>query len=100
MRDAVGVWAGRVASRPRVRAVGLFGSLVDGPWGVGSDVDLVVVVDASDEPVTRRALAFPTDGLPVPADVLVYTDSEWAAGPRIGQVRWLSGSADRPYPSP
>ncbi len=76
-------------------AVGLFGSLARGGWGVGSDADLVVVVEASDAPFLSRALAFPADALPVPADVLVYTAAEWA-GPALAaarrDVQWLSGA--------
>lgn len=93
VREAVEAWAAAVATGPTVRAVGLFGSLLDERWGVGSDVDLVVVVDRVDAPFTGRSAAFPADGLPVPADVLVYTVGEWASAPPIGRVEWLEGEA-------
>jgi predicted nucleotidyltransferase len=65
-------------------AVGYFGSYARGDWGVGSDLDLVVIVEASAEPFERRA---------VPVDLLVYTRAEWtrlASRPR--DVVWLVGA--------
>jgi hypothetical protein len=43
---------------------------------VGSDVDLLMVVDPAEEPFARRAAAWHTTKLPVPADLLVYTQHE------------------------
>jgi predicted nucleotidyltransferase len=82
---AVREWAGRVAAKdPAVRRIGYFGSYARGTWGVGSDVDLLVVVRQSAEPFHRRALSYPADSLPVPADVLVYTEEEWRGLRREG----------------
>jgi hypothetical protein len=44
---------------------------------VGSDLDLVLVVEASDAPFERRAVSWDLHSLPVPADLLVYTRAEW-----------------------
>ena len=75
---AVRSWSLDVAARdPRVRRVGYFGSYARGDWGVGSDVDLVILVEAASDPFERRALAYEATRLPVPADVLVYTMAEW-----------------------
>ena len=80
VRQAVAAWASDLAAHhPDVMAVGYFGSLARGvDWGVGSDVDLLVVVDAAEAPFECRGKAFDASGLPVPADVLVYTAAEWA----------------------
>ena len=75
-----------VAGHPAVCRVGYFGSYARGDWGVGSDVDLIVVVDSSDAPFERRAARWDTASLPVPADVLVYTDAEWQAMRRAGRL--------------
>lgn len=75
---AVREWAARVASSDdRVARIGYFGSYARGDWGVGSDVDVVVILHASSEPAGRRALAYDALTLPVPADVFVYTQTEW-----------------------
>ena len=75
-------WAERAAcANPDVRRIGYFGSYARGDWGVGSDVDVIIVVAASDEPFERRALRWDVMELPVPADVLVYTENEWASLP-------------------
>jgi predicted nucleotidyltransferase len=94
VRTATGAWAAEIAARPGVTRVGYFGSLVKGTWGVGSDVDLVVIVDRSPQPVYRRGLEYDALELPVPADVLVFTTEEWdrlsAAGREpLGPVEWI-----------
>jgi len=71
-------WAKETAeASPEVVAIGYFGSYARGDWGVGSDVDIVIVVRSSQEPPLRRPLQFNTLSLPVPADVMVYTLDEW-----------------------
>ncbi len=87
---AVRQWAREIAQRkPEVICIGYFGSYARGEWGVGSDLDLVIVVERSDRPPTRRASEWDTTSLPVPADLLVYTEEEWrkvtAAG-RFGEM--------------
>ncbi|NPV06387.1 MAG: nucleotidyltransferase domain-containing protein [Anaerolineae bacterium] len=95
VHEAVQRWAEEIAARrPDVIRVGYFGSYARGDWGVGSDLDLVVVVGDSREPFTRRASRFDTTALPVPADLLVYTTSEWEAVSRRGRFgRALSEEA-------
>lgn len=71
-------WAGDIVqTNDGVVRVGYFGSYARGDWWVGSDVDLVVVVEGVPLPFERRAAAFDTSALPVPADLLVYTPREW-----------------------
>jgi predicted nucleotidyltransferase len=102
VRAAVEQWAARVAAEHHdVLAVEWFGSYPRGDWGVGSDVDLVVILTQSSERFERRALRFDATQLPVPADLLVYTRAEWArlAGaarrrPPAAGIEWLAGSPD------
>ncbi len=75
---AVRRWADEaVRRRCDVWRIGYFGSYARGDWGVGSDVDLVIVVASTNLPFERRALEWDTAGLPVPADLLVYSRAEW-----------------------
>jgi predicted nucleotidyltransferase len=73
--------------------VGIFGSYATGCWGVGSDIDIVVVLRTSNIAFEKRGLEFDALGLPVHADVLVYTKSEWKTG-RAGS-RFRKFLADR-----
>lgn len=68
---------------PGLLALGYFGSYARGDHGVGSDLDLVLVVKAADLPPWQRAAQLPLEELPVPAEALVYTLEEWQALPRL-----------------
>jgi predicted nucleotidyltransferase len=76
--------------RPELLRLGYFGSYARGDAGVGSDLDLVAVVESSGLPFERRAVQWDLTRLPVPAEVLVYTAQEWAAmearGDRFARV--------------
>lgn len=100
-------WAeGVAAGHPGVFRVGYFGSYARGDWGVGSDLDVVIVVDDTDTPFERRAAGWDATSLPVPADVLVYTADEWhrlAEGSPMAramrrEVRWVWGREEAPSP--
>ena len=78
--QAVRRWAAQCGPRYReVLRIGYFGSYAKGNWGVGSDLDLVIVVEDAERPFERRVADLETTGLPVPTDVLVYTEPEWKA---------------------
>ena len=75
---ALETWAlEAVKERPDVVRIGYFGSYARGDWGVGSDVDIIILLDKTEEPFINRAMHWNTLSLPVPADVLVYTMDEW-----------------------
>lgn len=96
--QAVQTWAEQLfAQNPSVLRVGLFGSYARGDWGVGSDIDLVVIVRDTDVPFIERARHFNTADLPLSTDLLVYTQAEWTKmlsegrfAPRIErEARWF-----------
>ncbi len=60
-----------------IRRIGYFGSYARGDWGIGSDLDLVAVIEKSDAPFEARAAAWDLGGLPVAADLLVCSAAEW-----------------------
>jgi uncharacterized protein len=57
-----------------VAAVGCFGSYARGSEGVGSDLDLIVILK-QDAPRPEEAWA--VENLPVPAELIVYTAVQW-----------------------
>ena len=76
--QAVRKWAiAEGNQRVGLRRLGYFGSYARGDWGVGSDLDLVAIVTESSEPFERRNLSWNLNSLPVPTELLVYTEQEW-----------------------
>jgi predicted nucleotidyltransferase len=74
---AIRAWAEEVcAGRADVVRIGYFGSYARGNWGVGSDLDVLVIVKGPADAFERRGLGLNADTLPVPADLLVYTEEE------------------------
>jgi len=95
VREAFARWARPLlAEQGRVERVGYFGSLARGDWGVGSDLDVIIRVDAADWPFFERPSQFDTSALPVPVDLVVYTEEEWdrlveeRRGPARGPIVW------------
>jgi predicted nucleotidyltransferase len=92
-------WAAQEAQRhPGLLRLGYFGSYARGDAGVGSDLDLIAVVESSPDPFERRSLDWDLTSLPVPAELLVYTQPEWEHLLRQGgrfaralqqEARWL-----------
>ena len=71
-------WARRLAEAvPGVLAVGCFGSYARGDAGVGSDLDLLVIVDDGRRADDRTEEHWAADRLPVPVELLVYTVRQW-----------------------
>lgn len=88
--QALRIWAEKMApARPEMVRVGYIGSYSRGDWGVGSDLDVVILVSATDIPWERRAAEWNLTDLPVPVDVLVYTLEEWERLTQEGPLaRW------------
>ena len=57
--------------------LGYFGSYARGDWGVGSDLDLIAVVNQTLESFERRSISWDLNGLPVSAEIIVYSLAEW-----------------------
>jgi len=75
---AVRRWASRLLqNREGVLRIGYFGSYARGDWGVGSDLDLIIILESTKQPFMRRGREFDITELPVPADVVVYSKDEW-----------------------
>jgi predicted nucleotidyltransferase len=90
---AARVWAHAVAARDAtVRRIVCFGSLANGRWGVGSDLDLYIEVDSSDVPFSERTLGYDASDLPVPADLIVHTAEE--AGRMRAEAKRLAQEID------
>jgi hypothetical protein len=67
----------RAQERADILRVGYIGSYARGDWGVGSDLDLIIVVEKSAQPFWRRPLDWDITSLPVPTDLIIYTLEEW-----------------------
>lgn len=98
--QALAAWAQRL-ELPGLVAVGAFGSYARGDAGVGSDLDIVVILETSELPFERRMTLLPLEELPVPAEALVYTRAEWGRlaerSPRLAETLrretvWVRGS--------
>lgn len=84
--EALRAWTrAAVREHPEILRVGYIGSYARGDWGVGSDVDVVIVVARSDEPFPSRGHTWDLTSLPVPADALTYTADEWSSFLREGR---------------
>ena len=70
-------WASALRRRDStVWLVGCIGSYARGDWGVGSDLDVIVVLAHSSLSRAQRYARYYPDDLPVPADLWVYTQAE------------------------
>lgn len=90
-------------SNPDLLAVGVFGSYGRGDAGVGSDLDLVLILRQCPEPVWERLRHWDTGALPLACDLLVYSLPEWRTlpqwNPRLAEAlrqetRWCGEAAE------
>ncbi len=85
-------------ANPDLLAVGVFGSYGRGEAGVGSDLDLVLILRECSVPIWERLRRWETGSLPLSCDLLVYSLKEWQTlphwNPRLAvdlgrETRWL-----------
>lgn len=100
VEDALRAWAEEaVRADPRVLRVGYFGSYARGDYNPASDLDVVIVVGASDIPRHQRGGAFDLAVVPVGCEVFVYTTEEVARpGPPFGFLATVLREAVWVYP--
>jgi len=67
-----------IGKHPELRRLGYYGSYARDDWGVGSDLDIIAIVENSPHPFDRRSLSWDLNSLPVPTEIRVYTVNEWA----------------------
>lgn len=78
--EAARRWAAELLQRdPAVEDVFCVGSYARGDWGVGSDLDVIVIVGEAPASLVERRRLYEPARLPVHADVWVYTRAEWKA---------------------
>lgn len=63
-------------ARPEIRKVVWFGSYATDRYAPRSDVDLLIVIDASEKPLRDRIPDYLPDDLEIPVDVFPYTQDE------------------------
>jgi len=85
---------------PDLLAVGVFGSYGRGDAGVGSDLDLLLILQECSDPIWERLCRWHTASLPLACDLLVYSLADWRSlpgwNPRLAaalskETRWLAG---------
>jgi len=97
--EQAGSWAAeQQRCQPDLLAVGVFGSYGRGTAGVGSDLDLLLILNRCDEPIWDRLRRWDTRALPLACDLLVYSHEEWRSLPQwnpklaealLNDTRWL-----------
>jgi predicted nucleotidyltransferase len=85
VEQALRTWVkSQVRNHPDILRIGYFGSYARGDWSVGSDLDVILILEECEAPFERRALDWDFITLPVPVDVLVYSEQEWEGLAAIG----------------
>ncbi len=84
VETALRQWAeAATAQDSAIAAVGYFGSYSRDQAGVGSDLDVILLLqpdqnEPAQRPFHQRGLAFDFRSIPVPIDAIAYTLREWA----------------------
>ena len=75
--DALVKWSEVLKGDSNILSIGYFGSYVRGDNGVGSDLDVIIIMEDSKVPFGKRGIEWDLAMLPVPVDLLIYTLDEW-----------------------
>jgi predicted nucleotidyltransferase len=79
---------GMAARRPDVKRVLLFGSYARGDFSARSDLDLLIVLNGSHQPLKDRIDDFLADCTAYPTDVFPLTEGELRDRVRAGEPFW------------
>ncbi|SHG39480.1 Nucleotidyltransferase domain-containing protein [Thermosyntropha lipolytica DSM 11003] len=72
------LWVEKIVKENKnIVKIGYFGSYARGDWGVGSDLDVIIILKKSATPWSKRSAAWNTNHIPVPVDLLIYTEEEY-----------------------
>jgi predicted nucleotidyltransferase len=89
VEKALEKWVRETAARhEEILQIGCIGSFSRDDWGVGSDLDLIIVIKESTLPFHERASQWDLTAFPVPVDLQVYTLSEWMEIEKRGGRFW------------
>ena len=70
-------WVDNLKKNSSILKIGYFGSYAEGNFGIGSDLDIVIIVEETKIPFIYRAKDFDTTSFCVDVDLLIYTLKEW-----------------------
>ena len=86
---AARVWAAELRFHdPNLVHVLCVGSCARGDYGVGSDLDVIVIVRTAPDSLVERRRDYEPQGIPVPVDVTVLTQVEWSAFAEKSPLLW------------
>jgi len=78
VHEAFDRWVEQLAATtPTLVAAGYFGSYARGDFGVGSDLDIIIILTESDLAFERRSNIWDLNSIHVPVEAHVYTSDEW-----------------------
>ncbi len=101
VEEALARFVAACREREEILAVVLFGSFARGGFGVGSDVDLLLILRESPLPFLDRIPLYRPVDFPIDVDVFPYTLAELRAGQplaeealRTGRILWQREGVD------
>lgn len=86
-------WTDEFCIDNNILKIGYYGSYATLNYGVGSDLDIIVILKETDEPFIRRSTLFDLTSIAVPTDILVYTEKEWDSMKNTKFYRYIINNA-------